>query len=196
MDKEKEREETEGSENTEEVFVLPEKPPENYISVLNLRNAAQEEEDKRNPPPEYDRLCGFCGTECNACEYYIGTKTARGSSGIGCRGCRSEGGDCDIRLCCLSKGIKDCGSCGVFPCDMLKKSSHEEDDENLFRMKEEHDKTQDSKERTLYSYIVGSTVGAVAGLLFAAISGLFPQLLICGIAVGLAVPLIINYDRK
>lgn len=193
MDKEKEREE---AEDTEEVFVLPEKPPENYESVLNLRNAAQEEADKKAPPPEYDTLYGFCGTECSACEYYIGTKTARGSSGIGCRGCRSEGGDCDIRLCCLAKSLKDCGDCKVFPCDMLKKSSEEEDGENLFRMKEEHDSRQDSREHLIYSYIAGGTVGAVAGLLFSAISGLFPQLLICGIAVGLAVPLIINYDKK
>lgn len=178
------------------VFTLPEKSDENYLSVLNLRNAAQDEEDRINPPPGYEKLYGFCGTECSDCEYYIGTGVARGESGIGCRGCRSEGGDCDIRLCCLSKSIGSCADCSVFPCDMLKKSSEEEDGENLFRMKEEHDKMQDSRDRIRFSYTLGLTAGIAAGLLFSAISGLFPQLLICGIAVGLAVPAIINIGHK
>ncbi len=177
-------------------FTLPEKPPENYLSVLSVRNAQLAKQDEKNPPPKLPPLYGFCGCDCRECEYYISERVARDSTGTGCRGCRADGGDCDIRVCCLSKSIPDCGKCGQFPCPMLKKLSEEFEDENLFRMKEEEDKSSAHSYKLKKDFTLGITLGIVIGAVLSAVTGLFPQLLICGIIIGTAVPAITDSDRR
>lgn len=182
----------------DEEFHLPERPTENYASILNVRNAELARKDKENPPEEPPPLYGFCGENCRECEYYIGEKIRRGDNSPGCRGCRSEGGDCDIRICCLAKGIESCGKCGGFPCDLLKKSSLEDDpdEENLLRMKEERDNEENSAEKVRYVYAFSLSAGLILGLAAGAISGYVWQFLVCGIIVGAAVPIMMFSDKN
>lgn len=182
----------------DEEFHLPERPTENYASILHVRNAEQIRMDKENPSEEPPPLYGFCGVNCRECEYYIGESVRRGDKAPGCRGCRSEGGDCDIRICCLAKGIASCGKCGEFPCDVLKRSSMEDDkgEDNLLRMKEERDREEYSAEKVRYVYAFSLSAGLILGLAAGAVSGFVWQFLVCGIIVGGAVPIIIYSDRK
>lgn len=183
----------------EEGFHLPERPTENYSSILHVRNAEQLRMDKEHPPEEPLPLYSFCGENCRQCEYFIGENVRRDEDKApGCRGCRAEGGDCDIRICCLSKSIDSCGKCKEFPCDLLKKSSVEDDidEENLLRMKEERDREWDSAERVRYAYAFSLSAGFILGLATGAVSGFLWQFLICGIIVGTAVPIIIFSDKR
>lgn len=183
----------------EEGFHLPERPTENYSSILHVRNAEQLRMDKEHPPEEPPPLYSFCGENCRQCEYFIGENVRREEDKApGCRGCRAEGGDCDIRICCLSKSIDSCGKCEEFPCDLLKKSSVEDDndEENLLRMKEERDRESDSAERVRYAYAFSLSAGFILGLATGAVSGFLWQFLICGIIVGTAVPIIIFSDKR
>lgn len=183
-------------EYNDEEFHLPERPAENYSSVLNVRNAEQIRRDAENPPEKPLPLYGFCGVNCRDCQYYIGEEVRRGENSPGCRGCRAEGGDCDIRICCLAKGIECCGKCREFPCDILKKSSEDEDAENLIRMKEENDIETDSAEKVKYAFAFSLTAGFILGLAAGAVSGFVWQFIACGLIVGGAVPIIIFLDEK
>ena len=49
---------------------------------------------------------GICGLVCALCSY-----------NIQCAGCRCKDGDCDIKSCCLEKGLSHCFLCDEFPCD-------------------------------------------------------------------------------
>jgi len=56
-----------------------------------------------------------CGTVCNNCEWYKGTKEPR------CPGCTAlKGkpfwGECGVYACTKGKDVEHCGVCGEFPC--------------------------------------------------------------------------------
>lgn len=53
-----------------------------------------------------------CG-ECRSCEE---------NSDVGCEGCRDEPelvDDCPARACAIRRGIRHCGECDEFPCEVL-----------------------------------------------------------------------------
>ena len=89
-------------------------------------------------------MIAYCGLKCHECGAYIATRendaarreeTARKWSAlyradilpeqINCQGCKSDGPRffhcdvCDIRQCCLSKGVDNCALCEDYICDKL-----------------------------------------------------------------------------
>jgi len=62
-----------------------------------------------------------CGTLCTDCEWYKGEKTPQ------CPGCTYvEGtpfwGECELYYCIQERGVKHCGLCKEFPCDLFMDS--------------------------------------------------------------------------
>ena len=92
-----------------------------------------------------EKLIAMCGLLCNECGAFQATQdnddakriqTAKEwskrfgvqiePSTISCTGCTSESGVpfsycqvCDIRACGMEKGVKSCGHCQDYACDML-----------------------------------------------------------------------------
>ena len=92
-----------------------------------------------------EKMIAFCGLDCAGCEAYLATQaddddkraeTAREWSArynadikpeqINCDGCRSEGRKffyclsvCEIRKCCVEKGVENCAGCSEYPCGIL-----------------------------------------------------------------------------
>lgn len=61
-------------------------------------------------------MIAFCGTYCGICKW---------KDKIGCKGCRTQGGDmfwgeCDKAKCCIEKAFAHCGECADVPCQMLR----------------------------------------------------------------------------
>lgn len=59
----------------------------------------------------YESRCGIC---CDSCER---------KEKVHCTGCLNMkktfwGGDCQVKVCCESKGLNHCGECDEFPCEM------------------------------------------------------------------------------
>ncbi len=92
-----------------------------------------------------DKIIGFCGLICTDCPAYLATvnnddelrkKTAAKWSemykaeikpeGIACNGCTTPGTkfhhctECEMRLCGLGKGVRNCGRCAEYPCKTVK----------------------------------------------------------------------------
>lgn len=92
-----------------------------------------------------ERIVGFCGLVCSECPAYLATvnddaelrsKTAAkwsemyGSDikpeAICCEGCGTPGrkfhhcSECEMRLCGIAKGVKNCGRCKEYPCKTVK----------------------------------------------------------------------------
>lgn len=88
-----------------------------------------------------DKIIGYCGLICTECPAYLATKkdddklrskTAEkwsqmyGSDikpdNINCDGCTTSGvkfhhcSECQMRLCGIEKGVKNCGHCDEYPC--------------------------------------------------------------------------------
>jgi len=99
---------------------------------------------------ENNDLIACCGLDCSNCGAYIATQTnddnkraevAREWSAkyntdlkpedINCNGCCSDGQKfsncnvCEIRGCCMEKGVANCAGCDMYGCDKL---------ENFFKM--------------------------------------------------------------
>ncbi len=49
---------------------------------------------------------GICGLVCGLCSY-----------NINCAGCRCKTGECDVKACCVEKGLSYCFECDEYPCD-------------------------------------------------------------------------------
>jgi len=90
-------------------------------------------------------MIAFCGLDCSKCEAYLATQADSGSKRadvaqkwsaqykadikpdqINCDGCKSDGRKffyceslCDIRRCCLVKGLENCAACGDYQCETL-----------------------------------------------------------------------------
>ena len=69
-----------------------------------------------------------CGLLCKWCEY---------KEPFGCGGCLAMNGkapwghgDCDVAMCCQTKGYTHCGECDVFPCEDLRNMSYGDDEHN------------------------------------------------------------------
>ncbi len=181
-----------------EKFTLPEKPVSNYESILNVRNADLKRALEENPDPEIPEQISFCGENCAECEYYIEKDIEREPHGAGCRGCRTEGGDCDIRICCIMKKIESCSHCSDFPCEMLKQSYIDdgESEETLLSMKEKRDKEETYRNGRIYSYIKWLASGFVFGILAGALTGRIWELTVCGLILGAGIPTILYPPKK
>ncbi len=67
-----------------------------------------------------EKFMSVCGTDCGKCEFW----------GSMCKGCNElcgkvfhSPGGCAIYLCCREKrGLKSCGKCGDFPCNVWQKT--------------------------------------------------------------------------
>lgn len=94
-----------------------------------------------------NQIIAYCGLECNTCGAYLATinnddelrrKTAAEWSQmfnvdidpatINCNGCTVEGGVhfqhcsvCEVRLCGVQKGVKNCAGCDKYACEKLEK---------------------------------------------------------------------------
>lgn len=89
-------------------------------------------------------MIAYCGLNCSKCEAFLATRrnddakrreTAQKWSKmyraeiapgqINCHGCKSDGprflhcAVCEIRACCLSKGVDHCAACKNYICDTL-----------------------------------------------------------------------------
>ena len=89
-------------------------------------------------------MIAYCGSNCSKCDAYLATRennerkreeTAKKwsqmyrheikANQIICDGCKSNGGkffhcnNCDIRKCCLEKGLENCAACEAYICDTL-----------------------------------------------------------------------------
>lgn len=59
----------------------------------------------------FESRCGVC---CDSCER---------KEEVGCTGCLTMektfwGGECEVKSCCVKKGLDHCGLCADFPCEM------------------------------------------------------------------------------
>ena len=90
-------------------------------------------------------MISCCGLDCSKCECYLATKADDDSKreevakkwsamygedikpkDINCSGCRPEGPKfthcyvCEIRRCCMEKGVENCAGCDMYICDKLE----------------------------------------------------------------------------
>ena len=90
-------------------------------------------------------MISCCGLDCSKCGAYIATKTDDDKKreeiakqwsemynadikpeDINCTGCRSDGQKflhcyvCEIRKCCMEKGVENCAGCDMYICDKLE----------------------------------------------------------------------------
>jgi hypothetical protein len=91
-------------------------------------------------------MIAYCGLDCSKCEAYLATQadnniqrteiakkwSAQYSADIKpeqihCDGCQAEGRKffycsnlCEIRKCCIEKGVLTCAACEMYVCDRLK----------------------------------------------------------------------------
>lgn len=184
-----------------ERFSLPEKAPENYQSVLNIRNRDQLERDRLSPPPKQRDIIACCGKNCALCEYYVPEGASAGETG--CRGCGTGDAEnglaetCDIRICCMEKGCKNCSECADFPCNMLRASALEDDDtESLVEMRSRASLSRENMKNEVIFVLCGLAVGAIAGAAFGIFAGSPASSAAGGAAVGAGIPLIILAGRK
>jgi hypothetical protein len=95
--------------------------------------------------PAMEKIVAFCGLICTECPAYQATlkdddglrkKTAAKWSemyksdirpeAINCDGCTTAGkkfhhcSECEMRLCGIAKGVKNCGCCADYPCKTVK----------------------------------------------------------------------------
>ena len=92
------------------------------------------------------KILSYCGINCGECPAYLATQkndteeikkiSTEWSSDemkftpeeIYCDGCSNDGKlfswapNCDIRICCTNKKLKNCAYCDDYICDTLKKS--------------------------------------------------------------------------
>ncbi|MDR0947837.1 MAG: DUF3795 domain-containing protein [Ruminococcus sp.] len=165
-----------------------------------------------------------CGLDCDACEY----------TDI-CRGCKitadgielpvdeprfwdstSASSACEIRQCCYSKKLENCGFCKDFPCTPLAEFTYEDgmSDERLMTLKENADKVTSDRNKQIRRFIIGLCVGSISGIITGGIAsnslGWFAALLgadyriiddkpvgmasfvTAGILLGFLIPLILN----
>lgn len=92
------------------------------------------------------KLIAYCGIDCAECEGYLATqaddnaKRAEVASQwsvqynadlkaehINCDGCREDGRKlyfceniCEIRKCCIKKGLNNCAECDEYPCEIVE----------------------------------------------------------------------------
>lgn len=78
----------------------------------------------------------YCGADCSKCEaYMIWSKNQHVSfteTRPNCDGCRREKGVgtyyseymCDIKKCCIQRGLDNCSVCDEFPCAKLDVYEH------------------------------------------------------------------------
>jgi hypothetical protein len=92
-------------------------------------------------------MTAYCGLDCLKCEAYCATQADNNNKRaeiakkwsaqynadikpehINCDGCQAEGRKifycsniCEIRKCCLEKGIINCAACELYACDQLKR---------------------------------------------------------------------------
>lgn len=90
-------------------------------------------------------LIACCGLDCSKCGAYIATQADDDNKreevakkwsamygvdikpeNINCNGCRSEKQKfshcsvCEIRKCCMEKGVENCAGCDMYICDKLE----------------------------------------------------------------------------
>ncbi|MCR5167587.1 MAG: DUF3795 domain-containing protein [Oscillospiraceae bacterium] len=184
-----------------EKFSLPEKAPENYQSVLNVRNRDQRERDKLTPPQEQPDVIACCGKNCALCEYFV--PEGASDENTGCHGCGTgteENGlaeTCDIRICCTEKGCKNCSECADFPCNMLRASALEDDDtESLVEMRSRTALSRENMKNEVIFVLCGLAVGVIVGAAFGIFAGSPAASAAGGAAVGAGIPLIILAGRN
>lgn len=63
-----------------------------------------------------------CGIVCSECTY---------REEFNCTGCVNIAvpawGQCDVKICCESKNLQQCGECGSFPCSMLNEFAYDKE---------------------------------------------------------------------
>jgi len=90
-------------------------------------------------------MIAYCGLDCSKCDAYLATQTDSDDSRIevakkwsalyhaeikathiNCDGCKSKGrkffhceNTCEIRKCCISKGVDHCAACNEYVCENL-----------------------------------------------------------------------------
>lgn len=90
-------------------------------------------------------MIACCGIDCSTCGAYIATKTDDDNrrakvaeqwsemykavikpEDINCNGCLSDEQKfshcdvCEIRACCIEKGLENCAACDLYACDKLE----------------------------------------------------------------------------
>ena len=90
-------------------------------------------------------MIAYCGLDCSNCEGFLATQADSDSkraevakkwsalyhagimiNQINCDGCKSGGrkffhceNTCEIRKCCISKGVDNCAACNEYVCEIL-----------------------------------------------------------------------------
>lgn len=90
------------------------------------------------------QITAYCGRDCSKCQAYAATRSSKYAwmdttlklekelgltlnfQGIACGGCKTASTKliprcrtCEIRQCCLKKGLDDCKPCAAYPCKAL-----------------------------------------------------------------------------
>lgn len=96
---------------------------------------------------DYKNLTAPCGRDCFNCPFYLASQSEKYREALAakmnldpekviCKGCRNNGGDCQVLKnygftgtckiyeCVSSKKVEFCSDCTDFPCDLLHPLAH------------------------------------------------------------------------
>ncbi len=137
-----------------------------------------------------------CGKDCASCEK---------KEEFGCGGCLEItdgywGGKCEIKECCEAKTFEHCGMCGDFPCGLIREFSYDpetgDDGEMLLSCKEWADGGKAVRENRLKNFLLGTSIGIIAGVIFGEWQGAVIPFVIGGIIVGSGIALMVEINKR
>ncbi len=136
-----------------------------------------------------------CGLKCSLCP---------SRQEFGCEGCLAEkpplaGEECEVKVCCESKGFEHCGECPGFPCDMLRNMSFDEEDgddgKRILQCKHWLEEKTYKKESKRDYLIIGTALGLIFGAIIGSITASILLWIILGAFLGSAIAFMISITK-
>lgn len=119
----------------------------------------------------------------------------------GCDGCLSNNsGECEIKICCKSRGLQHCGLCSDFPCDLLRNTAFDEadgdDGERILNCKHWAENDTGKKYYSRKNIIIGAACGLISGAIIGSITVSLAVWIPVGIFLGVAAGILITVSKN